>query len=173
MPLRLNVGVSRKVGLPDYCSVGASCNVEIELSQELLDHDLQTFQDRVRTAYVAAHQAVHDELARLQQPPATVIEPHAHGPAPARIANGHHAAPPSEPPSNGQAQTGKNGRAASRASRSYATIRQIGALRAIARSTGVDLAGFLREEFGVERPEQLTVPQASQLIDELRAASES
>ncbi len=111
MPLRLNVGVSRKVGLPDYCSVGASCNVEIELSQELLDHDLQTFQDRVRTAYVAAHQAVHDELARLQQPVATGSSL---TPTPTarrrRIANGRHAARGRDA-SNGQGHHG-SGRAA-------------------------------------------------------------
>ena len=35
MPLKLNVGVSRKVGLPDYCSAGASCNVEVELDSGL------------------------------------------------------------------------------------------------------------------------------------------
>ncbi len=171
MPLRLNVGVSRKVGLPDYCSVGASCNVEIELSQELLDHDLQSFQDRVRTAYVAAHQAVHDELTRLQQPPVTPLEPLTNGVAPARITNGRHTAP-SEPPHVPEPH-GRTARPPSRAPRSYATIRQIGALRAIARQTGADLAGFIHEEFGVERPEQLTVQQASQLIDDLKAASES
>ncbi len=31
MALKLNVGVSRKVGLPDYGSVGASCNLELEI----------------------------------------------------------------------------------------------------------------------------------------------
>ncbi len=171
MPLRLNVGVSRKVGLPDYCSVGASCNVEIELSQELLDHDLQSFQDRVHTAYVAAHQAVHDELARLQQPVATIAS-HANGTAPPRIENGRHPAAV-ETPANGQGHHGRPPRPSARAPRAYATIRQIGALRAIARQTGVDLAGFLHDEFGVERPEQLTVPQASQLIISLKASSES
>ena len=66
MPLKLNVGVSRKVGLPDYGSVGASCNVEVEVDFSLIDRDLDAFHARVRDVYVAAHQAVHDELARLQ-----------------------------------------------------------------------------------------------------------
>jgi hypothetical protein len=68
MPLKLNVGVSRTVGLPDYGSVGASCNLEIELDAGLLEHDLDGFHARIRGAYVAAHQAVHDELARLRAP---------------------------------------------------------------------------------------------------------
>jgi hypothetical protein len=68
MPLKLNVGVSRKVGLPDYGSVGASCNLEMELDAGLLERDLEGFHARIRGAYVAAHQAVHDELARLQAP---------------------------------------------------------------------------------------------------------
>ena len=59
MPLKLNVGVSRKVGLPDYGSVGASCNLEMELDAGLLEHDLDGFQARIRRAYVAAHRAVH------------------------------------------------------------------------------------------------------------------
>ena len=170
MPLRLNVGVSRKVGLPDYCSVGASCNVEIELSQELLDHDLQGFQDRVHTAYVAAHQAVHDELARLQQPTLTTMGPHTNGSSP--IGNGHPAMPV-EPPPRARDRTAHAARPPARARLAYATIRQVGALRAIARQTGADLATFLREEFDVERPEQLSVRQASELIDQLKAASES
>ena len=68
MPMKLNVGVSRKIGLPDYGSVGASCNLEMELDAGLLEKDLDGFHAQIRGAYVAAHQAVHDELARLHPP---------------------------------------------------------------------------------------------------------
>ena len=66
MPLTLNVGLSRKVGLPDYCSLGASCNVQVELESSLLQNDLETFHRHVKTAYVACAQAVNDELSRHQ-----------------------------------------------------------------------------------------------------------
>ena len=55
MPMKLNVGVSQKVGLPDYGSVGASCNLELELESSLLERDLEAFHARIRGAYVAAH----------------------------------------------------------------------------------------------------------------------
>lgn len=64
MPLKLCVGLSRKVGLPDYGSLGASCQVELELDNSLLQTDLDSFQRHVRDAYVACGQAVSDELAR-------------------------------------------------------------------------------------------------------------
>lgn len=68
MLLTLNVGVSRKMGLPDYGSIGASCNLQMELDAGLLEHDLDGFHARIQGAYIAAHQTVHDELARLQAP---------------------------------------------------------------------------------------------------------
>jgi len=60
MPLKLNVGPSKKVGLPDYSSIGASCHVEIELP----DSGPSGFQAEAERAFAACRQAVDDELAR-------------------------------------------------------------------------------------------------------------
>lgn len=64
MPLTLNVGWTKKVGLTDYGSLGASCHVEVELDGGLLQHDLDGFQQQARQAYAACRQAVLDELVR-------------------------------------------------------------------------------------------------------------
>ncbi len=64
MPMRLNIGLTKKHGLPDYGSLGASCHVEIELDQSLIVSDLDGFQERVRRTFTACRQAVEDELAR-------------------------------------------------------------------------------------------------------------
>jgi hypothetical protein len=57
MPMTLNVGLSRKLGLPDYGSLGASCNVTVELDAALLRDDLDGFHAEVRNAYTACRQA--------------------------------------------------------------------------------------------------------------------
>ena len=64
MPVKLIAGVSKKQGLPNYGSAGATCHVEVELDGSLLQNDLETFQCHVRNVYVACSQAVNDELAR-------------------------------------------------------------------------------------------------------------
>lgn len=67
MPIKLNVGLSKKIGLPDYGSLGATCHLEVELSGDLLEDDLEGFHQRVQRVYTACRQAVSDELARHRQ----------------------------------------------------------------------------------------------------------
>jgi len=64
MPLKLNVGLSKKVGLPDYGSLGASCGMELELDSSLLQGNPEDLHRHIRAVYVACAQAVQDELAR-------------------------------------------------------------------------------------------------------------
>jgi len=160
MPLKLNVGVSKKLGLPGYSSVGASCNLEVDLDHGLF-LDPAAFHDRVQGAFLAAEQAVDDELARLQ----------AHGePGETRKAmatNGHH---------NGvHASNGKpTPRLATHPARvgKPATPSQVRAIISIARRQHADLDGLLCD-LGVTRPEELTLADASGLIDQLKAAAMS
>ena len=39
MPLKLTVGLSKKVGLPNYGSLGATCGLEVELPSSALHDD--------------------------------------------------------------------------------------------------------------------------------------
>jgi hypothetical protein len=167
MPMKLNVGVSRKVGLPDYGSVGASCNLELELDSGLLEHDLDGFHARIRDAYVAAHQAVHDELARLQSPGKVKADSSPPATAVNKPASGDHRASSN---ANGTMAKVQSDRARTR---KPATSNQVKAILAIARRQNADLVGLLRQEFDVEQPEDLSLRQASQLIDLLKVPAEA
>jgi hypothetical protein len=154
--LKLTVGVSRKLGLPGYSSVGASCALELELDAGLLESDLDAFHGRVRSAYVAAHQAVHDELARLQGPPR------------ATPSGGDESAEPSNRNGSSGGSNGRPPQPRPPASRP-ATAGQARVIVSLARRRGADLGVLLREGFAVDRPEDLSLAQASALIDRLRS----
>jgi hypothetical protein len=85
--MTINVGLSKKVGLPDYGSVGATCNVTFEAEHAILEGNLDTFNRKVRNAFAACHQAVQDQLAREMNAPAGSNNGTAR-PEPAKAANG-------------------------------------------------------------------------------------
>jgi hypothetical protein len=68
MPLKIQVGISKKVGLPDYGSLGASCSMEVELDQSFNSGDTGALQQQLRQVYRACRQAVEVELTTRQQP---------------------------------------------------------------------------------------------------------
>ena len=153
MPLTLNVGLSKKVGLPDYGSLGVSCNVAVELDSALLLHDVDGFQQKVKQAYLACHQAVQEELHRQQRPALASATSH----------------PPAS--SNGQPTNGGRTNGQSRDQTRRATASQVRAIEAIARKQHIDLANLLRQRFGTDKTAELSITEASSLIDELKAAA--
>ena len=144
MPLKLNVGLSKKIGQPDYGSLGASCHVELELDGNLLQHDLEAFHKHVRNAYVACRQAVQDELSRQDAGGTASTD---NGQPSNNYTNGH------KPRSNQRA----------------ATASQVRAIESIAKRQQLDLVALLRERFGVNNADVLSISEASNLIDELKA----
>jgi hypothetical protein len=154
MPLKLNVGLSKKIGLPDYSSLGASCHVELELDQSLIYADLEGFHDRVRQAFVACSQAVRDELYR-QQPDA--------------VGHASHSGNGTGPSISGR---GASARRHPRDQTRPATASQVKAIAAIAKRQQLALTELLWNDYGINRADELTITEASRLIDALKATPE-
>ena len=150
MAVTLSVGLQKKVGLPDYGSLGASCHVEFEIDRCLVDHDLDSFHQKVAGAFAACRQAVNDQLAQQAAPQSKTNGVDYSGGTPGR---------------NGHSHTNGNG---ARQPIGRATQSQVRAIFAIARRQQVDPATLVRERFNVERLENLTIREASTLIDDLK-----
>jgi hypothetical protein len=140
MPLRVNVGLSKKVGDDNFGSRGASVNLELELDGNLANEPGK-LQDRIRQLFGLVRTSLAEEL---------------NGPS-----NDHTSAPP---PNGSQPKPPANFR--------QATQSQVKALHAIAKERRFNLAALLDERFQVNRPDDLSIKQASDLISSLKAMAQ-
>lgn len=139
MPLKLNIGLSKKVGEASYGSRGASINVEVEVESSLVD-DPTKFRERVRQVFSLARNSLAEEL------------------------NGHG----TPDAANVHADAKQNGTSSNGSPPRPATQSQVKALFAITKSQNMNLSQLLRDRFQRSHAEELSVKEASQLIDELK-----
>jgi hypothetical protein len=137
MPAKLTVGLSRKVGEPNYGSRGASVNLEVELDSALIT-DPFVVQDRVRKLYTLARRGIEEELGI--EPPATESP---------RLSTSHAGS------ANGREPT-------------TLTSSQQRAIFAIARRSRLDPNHLVQSRYRLDRVEDLSIRQASELIDALK-----
>jgi hypothetical protein len=159
MPLKLNVGLAKKVGQPDYGSLCASCHVECELDSMLLASDPDRFQEYVRDVFVACSQAIHDELSRQRN--ANGDGQAAKASRPRTTAAAARSAPAGKPPTNGQSH--------------HASSKQLEYARQLAgqiRELGVGQLDQLAGKMHGKALSELTSLEASSLIDMLKAVKE-
>lgn len=171
MPMKLNVGLSRKVGEANYGSRGASVNLEQEVDATLINEP-QRLQERIREMFRLAQEAVDEELT-AGSATTSANHPATNGDTPAngrsRHMTGRNNSNRSE--SNhvrGNGSTRQDGR---RSAVAPATASQVRALHAIANRQGLNLEAVVNDQYGVAEPESLTITQASELIDELNGSN--
>lgn len=149
MTHKVTVGLQQKVGQPNFGSIGASCSIEVHLDDDEAVHP-ELVASRVRQAFTQCRDVIAKELSLHD-----AVKP---GEAQGRE--------PEQRPVASRSTTERSG-TSNRPPRT-ATEAQVRAIRAIASKAGVSLASELEQGFGVRNPNQLTIAQASQLIDSLK-----
>jgi hypothetical protein len=149
MPLKVNVGLTRKVGESNYGSRGASVNVEMEMDSGLVAEPDQ-LKERIRQFFGLVRASLAEEMD----------------------GNGHHQdangdTQGADQGSNGNGQDQDTGQRTD--SPRPATQSQVKAIFAICRSQKVDMKRLLQDRFRIGRPEDLNIKEASILIDELKS----
>ena len=144
MGMKISVGLQKKVGQPNYGSLGASCHVEFEIDAAMIESNLDGFHNKVNGAYLACRQAVNTQLRQQEL--------------------GQSQAPSAE-----NRKQSQNGSSRTETDRGGAvTPNQLKAIYAIAKRLRLNPELLVNKRFDCHVPEDLTFREASQLIDELR-----
>ena len=173
MPMTVKVGLAKKVGQPDYGSLGASCEVALELDAGLLFSGLDGFHRKVQAAYTACRQAIQDELSGQPGSASPALESNAANRGQSDTHGHERGTDAGSPRGNphrdaaGGSNGSQNGRS-SNGNRRAATTAQVRALHAIATRQNFNLTDLLRDRFHIYKAEELSLREASNLIDELK-----
>lgn len=154
MSPKVSVGLTKKLGLPNFGSIGATCHVEFDLVQELIQDDPESFHQHVRDAFAACSQAVYEELAR--QRGSSTIEPPTS----------------SKPASNGNGAPHRNGQQHATPAAARASEKQLVYLRQLARlvpAVGLRRLEEVAQNVCGKTTVVLSTAEASRLIDSLKA----
>ena len=144
MTHKITVGLQQKVGQPNYGSLGATCHLELTLTNDEA-RNTDAITSRIRDAFTCCRDRIAEELG--SDPPRPYSP------------DGSREQTETRPPQNGRIRP--------------ASEAQIRALHAIAAKHGIVLASELEAQFGVTTPAELTIRQASQMIDALKSTAAS
>ena len=147
MPIKLNVGLAQKIGETNFGMRGASVNLEIELDSSLVTEP-DKLKDRIRQLFALVRTSLNEELKGGPQP-ATPLPVSANPPTPVTNGKSH----------NGRANGVRK-----------ATTPQITKIQSLIQAQKLDVDAVLRERCQVQRAEDLTLRQASDLIDALKVS---
>ena len=163
MPLRLSAGVSKKVGLPNYGSLGASCHLELELDAGILERDPRALRQQIQRVHAICAGTVQEELDRNRNDS-----------RPKDAETGE-----KEPSTESRKKNGPTGRSVrldgngERPNNGHpASERQINFLRVLAgqiRGLGVRRLESFCQRLCDQPPAALTASEAGELIDVLKA----
>ena len=143
MSVTINVGFSRKVGEPNFGSRGASLHLEVEVDRTTFD-DIERFQSEVEHVFERAREAVDQELQRETPRPTQNRAVQDESPRP----DTRNGSPPRIRP---------------------ATPNQLRAIERIAETRHVELSELVCAQFGGKDLEELSLGEASSLIDQLKS----
>jgi hypothetical protein len=155
--MKINVGLCRKIGEANFGSRGATVNLELELDSSLVGEPAK-LKERIRQLFALLRTSLAEELNGGN----------ANGQA--QQSNGD-SQPPNSQTGNGNGNGHNTGAQNGQRSGGQrpATQSQVKAIYAIARGRQINVAQFLRERFQVGRPDDLSLKDASAVIDELKS----
>jgi hypothetical protein len=155
--IKLSANLSKKVPMPDveFSSQSYGTAMEIEVSDAA---DAREITGRLEAIYKLLEKSIDQQIVQASVGKASPAQPQQKRPF---LGN-----------TNGKPQAeGDNGNGSARRGDGHASPAQIKALFAISKDKGMDRNGLvelLKAEYGVERPDDLTVKAASDLIGKLQ-----
>ena len=148
--IKLNVGLSRKVSDNNYGSKGGNVSLEVEVDSSLT-RDSSKLQGYIHDLFEMVRTALDAELQSYCEPAYIEVKPHLQSDCTSFKGNG----------ADNETST---------APVRYATEKQILCIQGLARKSGIPVVELLKKA-GVRLFNDMTVRQASQMIESLKGSS--